>query len=283
MQNIPKIRVGLFGFGRAGKAVASVFSNTENIEFCWVIRKSPSKHGLFVNDLLGMDCESKAKIHSLCETSIDEVFAAEPVDVIVDFSSREGIHAYRALAERRAVTVISAISSYDEEDLAALEECATKTRVIYSPNITVGVNFLMIASRILKNIAPDVDIEIIEEHFKDKREVSGTAKILAGKLGIREESIKSVRAGGIIGVHRVVFGFPWQTVRLTHESIAREAFGKGALFIIDNLPDAATGLFNMEDILRPFFRLEDRSDAGNGRIPWWKFWHAGMPLWRLAG
>ena len=47
--------------------------------------------------------------------------------------------------------------------------------------------------------------------------------------------IKSIRAGGIIGKHEVIFGFPSQTVRMIHESINREAFGNGAVFAINNL------------------------------------------------
>jgi 4-hydroxy-tetrahydrodipicolinate reductase len=63
--------------------------------------------------------------------------------------------------------------------------------------------------------------------------------------------INSVRAGGIVGKHEVIFGFPYQTVRLTHESISREAFGNGALFIARNIPEIQNGYFNFQDILSP--------------------------------
>jgi 4-hydroxy-tetrahydrodipicolinate reductase len=59
------------------------------------------------------------------------------------------------------------------------------------------------------------------------------------------KGIKSIRAGGIIGVHEILFGFPYQTVRLKHESISREAFGNDALLALSK----NYGLYNMEDLL----------------------------------
>ncbi len=117
----------------------------------------------------------------------------------------------------------------------------------------MGINYLLFASRYLKKIAPWVDIEITEEHFKGKEGTSGTAVKIAHALDIHVDSINSIRAGGIVGKHEIIFGFPYQTVRLIHESIAREAFGNGAMFIAKNLVSKEKGLYNFEDILLPYF------------------------------
>ena len=127
--------------------------------------------------------------------------------------------------------------------------------MFWSPNITIGVNYLLMASKFMKKIAPNIDIEIIEEHFKGKKEVSGTAKILAKNLDVESTEIKSVRAGGIVGKHEIIFGFPFQTVRLVHESISREAFGNGVIFVAQNLINKDKGLYNFEQILEPYFNL----------------------------
>ena len=152
---------------------------------------------------------------------------------------------------------------------------AKHTRVLHSPNITLGVNFLMLAAKVLKKIAPYSDIQIIEEHFRTKAETSGTARILASELDVPAEDIKSVRAGGIIGVHEVLFGFPYQSVRLKHESISREAFGNGILFALRNLPDGPNGFFTMEDLLLPHFDLkgEGEKPVVDDRSALWRFWH----------
>ena len=97
---------------------------------------------------------------------------------------------------------------------------------------------------------------VVEEHFRTKKEVSGTAKKIAHALSLEEELIKSIRAGGIIGRHEVIFGFPYQTVRLIHEAISREAFGSEALFAAQNLIGKPKGLYSMEDILVPYFNLK---------------------------
>jgi 4-hydroxy-tetrahydrodipicolinate reductase len=55
--------------------------------------------------------------------------------------------------------------------------------------------------------------------------------------------------GGIVGKHEIVFGLPHQTIRLTHESISRAAFGQGAIFAAKWLVDKEPGLYSMEQIV----------------------------------
>jgi 4-hydroxy-tetrahydrodipicolinate reductase len=94
-----------------------------------------------------------------------------PVDAIIDFSSGEGIYTYGESAAKRKIKIISAISHYKPKEIAFLKSLAQQTTVFWSPNITLGVNYLMISAKYLKKIAPWVDIEIVEEHFKGKEEL----------------------------------------------------------------------------------------------------------------
>jgi len=122
----------------------------------------------------------------------------------------------------------------------------------------------MLAAKILKSIAPYADIELIEEHFKSKQEISGTAIKISQTLSISQEDIKSVRAGGIVGRHEIIFGFPYQTVRLIHESISREAFGNGALFAAKSIVHRENGFYNMEDMLKIYFNMDNISIKRKG-------------------
>ena len=89
----------------------------------------------------------------------------------------------------------------------------------------------MEASKLLQKIVPNADIEIIEEHFRGKKDVSGTAVRIAEALGLdQDQHVNSIRVGGIVGKHEVVFGLPNQTIRIIHESIDRGAFGQGAIY-----------------------------------------------------
>jgi 4-hydroxy-tetrahydrodipicolinate reductase len=248
------MKVGLFGFGRAGRAVASVLLQSKEAHLSWVIRKSKTLQHRSVPEFLGIESDEPGLIFPMDEWSSERLLDEHPVDVIVDFSSAEGISFYGEDAAKRGIAIVSAISVYSSETLNFIRELAGKTRIVCSPNITIGINFLMVAAKILKNIAPHTDIEIIEEHFKDKKEISGTAKKIAHALNLQEESIKTVRAGGIVGRHEILFGFPYQTVRLMHESISREAFGNGSLFAAKNIVNKENGLYSMEDLLIPYFQ-----------------------------
>ncbi len=268
------MRIGLMGFGKTGRAVGTVLLGSEKTKLQWVMRKSTALEHRSVSEFLGVPTDEPGLIYSTGEMTAAELLDAHPVDTIVDFSSEDGIAYYGEEAARRGVRIVTAISKYSDETLARLRTLAESTVVLHSPNITLGVNFLIIAAKILKNIKPDVDIEIVEEHFKGKPEVSGTAKVIAGALDVGDEAIKTVRAGGIIGVHEILFGFPFQTVRLKHESISREAFGNGILFALDNLPVDRPGLYSMDDLMLPYFKLNatERDFEEEHRKPWWKLW-----------
>lgn len=268
------LRVGLVGFGKTGRSVATVLLQSPSVELRWVLRRANTTDQRSAGEFLDVTTTDPGIILSAEGLPAEVLLGQDPVDVIVDFSSPEGIHYYGAEAARRGIAIVTAISLYPAETLDLLRNLANRTRVIHSPNITLGINFLLIAARILKNIAPETDIEIVEEHFKAKPEVSGTAKIIARHLDVPDASIKSIRAGGIIGTHEIIFGFPYQNVRLKHESISREAFGNGVLFALDNLPRAAAGLFGMEDLLIPYFRLQSPESefAERKKKPWWKIW-----------
>ena len=243
------------GFGKTGKAVATVLLESKQTTLEWVMRRTSKLSHRSVPEFLGVESDEPALIYSTSEMSAAELLDRHPVDAIIDFSAVDGIDYYGEAAADRGVAVISAISAYPEEKLDTLRRLSARTRVLYSPNITLGINFLILAAKVLKTIAPHVDIEIVEEHFKAKSEVSGTARVIARNLEIADNDIKSVRAGGIIGVHEILFGFPHQTVRLRHESIGREAFGNGVIFAVNNLPKVRTGYFTLQDLLKPFFLL----------------------------
>jgi len=273
------MKVGLMGFGRTGRSVARVLLESKETNLQWVVRRSSVLLHRSVPEFLGVVSDEPGFIYKSDEFTAEELFEKHPVEAVVDFSSETGLDYYGRAAARRGISIVSAVSQYSSEQLDLLRHFSQITKVMHSPNITVGINFLIIAAQILKKIAPFTDIEIIEEHFKEKAEVSGTARLIASTLELPEESIKTIRAGGIIGMHEILFGFPHQTVRLRHESISREAFGNGILFAIRNLKDKPIGFYNMEDLLLPYFQLDrpglDVMEAV--QRPWWRRLPVGRP------
>lgn len=240
------IDIGLFGFGKTGHIVAQEIIDDIDCNLRWVMRKSKASAGEYASHLLGYEYD-EGKIYSVGNVDCNTFYAENRVDVIIDFSAASAVDYYCKAAES-GTRVVSAISKYDPEHLEELRELAGSTAVLYSPNITLGINFLIEASKVLQRIAPSADIEIIEEHFRSKKEVSGTALRIAEDLGLdKKQHINSIRVGGIVGRHEVVFGLPHQTIRITHESISRAAFGQGAIYAAKWLMGKEKGLYTMEE------------------------------------
>ncbi|MCK9635404.1 MAG: dihydrodipicolinate reductase [Methylobacter tundripaludum] len=237
-----KISIGLIGYGKTGKAVANVLSTDSRFELCWIARRT-------VSDNAQTHPDTAIPIIGMAQQSFEVLFDRQPVDAVVDFSSPEAVHRYGETVRKHRIMLVSAISAYSESDLDYVRSLGRNTRVMCSPNITLGVNFLMTAANLLRKIAPFADVEILEQHFKEKPEVSGTALKIAEKLGVDDDQITSLRLGGIIGEHEVIFGFPHQTVRLVHSSIRREAFGTGAAFALSHLAICDIGFYTFEDLL----------------------------------
>jgi 4-hydroxy-tetrahydrodipicolinate reductase len=248
-----RTKVGLIGFGKTGRAVASVLLMDKTIDLVWVVRKSRVLENRSVPEFLGIESDEEGSIHWIEDVDFETLQENCPVDAIIDFSSETGMDYYGDVAAERGITIISAISLLPEDRVRTLKQYGESTKVLWSPNITLGINFLIIAAKTLQKIAPFADISILEEHFKSKAEVSGTAKKIAQALSYNEDEIRVVRAGGIIGVHEVLFGFPYQTVRLKHESISREAFGNGAKFALQELQRRDPGFYSMEELMGELF------------------------------
>ena len=85
------MKVGLFGFGRAGKAVATVLLQSNEANLCWVIRKSTILQHRSVPEFLGIESKENGFIFPKDEWPPGKLFEEHPVDVIIDFSSQEAI------------------------------------------------------------------------------------------------------------------------------------------------------------------------------------------------
>ena len=247
-----KIKIGMFGFGKTGSFVAQEIINDDVCELVWVVRKSNKAAGEYASRLSGMD-HDEGKIYSIDSIDTERFFKENQVDVIIDFSVNCAVETYKDVAIY-GTRIVSAISSYQPEQLSHLKQLGKRTAVLYSPNITLGVNFLIEASKVLQRIVPEADIEIIEEHFREKPDFSGTALRIAEDLGLnKEQHVNSIRVGGIVGKHEVIFGLPNQTIRIIHESLNRSAFGQGAIYAAKWLMTKSIGIYTMEEAVQLSF------------------------------
>lgn len=238
------MRVGLIGYGRAGSAVTKVLEREPDLELRWIARRGSN----------AFPPQTRTPVLATRDQSFESILDQMPVDAVVDFSGPDGVFQYGEAVRRRGVSVVSAISAYEPAALDYLRELGQSCRVLSSPNITLGINFLMLAARMLRSIAPFADVEIVEEHFREKPEVSGTARKLAQQLNVSDHQVTSLRIGGIVGHHEVIFGFPHQTVRIVHDSIDRQAFGTGAAFALRELAKLPKGFYSYDELMMRLVR-----------------------------
>lgn len=243
------MKIGLIGYGKAGRAVANVLEQDPRYALGWIANRT----GLPATADVG---DRNVPVVALDSATFNAWLDHYPVDALVDFSDASSMEVYASEVAQRGLTLVTAVSAYDDAQLAQLRTLGTRARVLCSPNITVGINFLIMAARLLREIAPFADIEILEQHFRDKPEISGTAKKIAESLLVSDEKITSMRLGGIVGHHEIIFGFPNQTVRLIHDSIKREAFGTGAAFALGELAECEPGFYAFEDLLMKRMRAQ---------------------------
>lgn len=107
------MNVGMIGFGKTGRAVASVLLESEKTCLKWVVRGSNVLQHRSVPEFLGIQSDEPGLIYSKDEFNIEQLIELQPVDVIVDFSSTQGLEYYGDIAATHGVTIISAVSQYE--------------------------------------------------------------------------------------------------------------------------------------------------------------------------
>lgn len=165
------MKIGLIGYGKAGKAVAKVLANDNRFQLQWIIRRD-AKTSEHVEEFPDIPIYGMQSLH------FSEFIKENKIEALIDFSDESSVYWYGEVIANHGISLVSAISNYDKNELSLLKKLGEKTRVMYSPNITLGINFLILAAKLLRTIAPFADVEIIEQHFREKKDISGTAKKL---------------------------------------------------------------------------------------------------------
>lgn len=198
--------------------------------------------------------------------------ALEGADVAVDFSLPEATDAVLAACVSRRLPVVIGTTGLTDRQRAALEYAATQIAVLYSANMSVGLNLLRkLAADAASVLGPDYDVEILDVHHRHKKDApSGSALELGAAViegrglqgsaeigrrpgdGPREAGAvgyASLRGGDVVGEHTVYLAGPGERVELTHRVTDRAAFAQGALRAARWLAGRALGLYRMDDVL----------------------------------
>jgi 4-hydroxy-tetrahydrodipicolinate reductase len=194
-------------------------------------------------------------------------------DALIDFTNPESALRNLELSLKQKVPEVIGTTGFSEEQKKKIYEASKVIPIVFSPNMSVGVNILFkLVEEAAKRI-PDYDIEIVELHHNKKKDSpSGTAAKLAevaassiGKdikdVGIYgrhsantarkkdEIGVLSVRAGDIVGDHTVYLVGPGERIELTHRAHSRDTFAAGAVRATKWVASQKPGLYDMSDVL----------------------------------
>ncbi|GLP97086.1 4-hydroxy-tetrahydrodipicolinate reductase [Paraferrimonas sedimenticola] len=252
--------------GRMGKVLIEAAHNHPQIQLIAASVRPGSS-------LTGADAGELAGIGKLGVTLVDDLSQSD-FDVLVDFTSPESCLELLSWCAAHNKAMVIGTTGFSDEQLQALEQHAQNTKVVFAPNMSVGVNLmwklLEVASEV---IGEQCDIEIQETHHRFKKDApSGTAlkmgEVIAAKLGRNLADVAiygregmtgerdpntigfaTTRAGDVIGDHTALFADIGERLEITHKSSSRMTYANGAMRASVWLVNQPNGLYDMQQVL----------------------------------
>ena len=263
-----KIKVIVSGAaGRMGRAVIGLIPSYENIVLTGALEKPG--HPLIDKDISTIS--HKLKGVTILDDLRDVIGNA---DVIIEFSTPETTLKHLEIAASyQNKSFVIGTTGFTKEQEEKIKKYTKQIACLKAPNMSTGMNLLFdVVGRITRVLGEDYDAEIVEIHHKAKVDApSGTAKklgeVIAQSYGKSYEEIANfgrklpgprpkgeigihaVRAGSIVGEHRVIFAGGGEHIEITHRAESRDAFAHGALKAVQWIAGKKPGLYGMADVL----------------------------------
>jgi len=223
---------------------------------------------------VGQDAAAFSGVATGVAIASDLSQALTGANCLIDFTRPEGTLKHLAFCADHGINMVIGTTGFDEAGKAAIRQAAQKIAIVFSPNMSVGVNVTMkLLEMAAKSFAEGYDIEIIEAHHRHKVDApSGTAlkmgEVIAGAVGRNLNDVavyaregvtgerdpstigfSAIRGGDIVGDHTVLFAGIGERIEITHKSSSRVTYANGSLRAARFLRDQQRGLFDMNDVL----------------------------------
>jgi len=175
-------------------------------------------------------------------------------NVLIEFTTPEATLEHLAACVKYRTKMVIGTTGILPEQVRVIEAASKKIPIVFSSNMSVGVNILFKLLRDAAKATANYDVRIVEAHHVHKKDApSGTAKTLAKIVeetsSNKVSDIKAIREGEIIGDHDVIFESEVDILTLRHHAKTRDIFAKGALIAAKFVATQKKGLFNMQDVL----------------------------------
>ena len=219
-----------------------------------------------------VDAREPSRLFGATYAASFEAVDAATIDVVIDFSSPEGVVTSAAWCAAHGVGLVIGTTGLSDEQRRVVETAATKVGVVIAANYSVGA---VLSEKFAAMAAPYFDrVEIIELHHDKKVDApSGTSIAAATAIaaarthaGLPEMidptqrhtldgargadtiggvKIHSVRLPGLVSHQEILFGGPGEGLTLRHDSFDRLSFVQGvalAASAIDSTPRLVDGI-----------------------------------------
>jgi 4-hydroxy-tetrahydrodipicolinate reductase len=201
--------------------------------------------------------EAKVEVAELIDVVKGEGIArnlTKKVDALVDFSTPEAALERLAECVKSKTPAVICTTGFSDPQKAEISAAAKKIPVVYSSNMSVGVNLLFKrVPEIARTLGESYDIDIVETHHRFKKDApSGTAKTLAERIEAatgRKPNVHAVRSGDVVGEHRIIFGTLGDSIEIIHRASTRDIFAKGSIEAAKWASKAKPGLYTMLDVI----------------------------------
>ncbi len=235
-------RVVLHGAGRMAEAIGRLAQQDPSLEICSVVSRSQPDWARSYN-----------------YTSRLADLTVKP-DVLIDFSLPAGTVQAAGWCMDSDIALVSGVTGLDEAAHASLQRAAGKVPVLWSPNLSVGVNLLaQIAQQVSAVLDAQTPVRIEDIHHQWKKDApSGTALMLGAYVEKARQGKGSVieytdqRIGEVIGTHKISFQMAGELIELSHEAQDRAVFARGAVAAAHWLGKQSAGLYTAADWISSF-------------------------------
>jgi 4-hydroxy-tetrahydrodipicolinate reductase len=261
--------IALFGAtGRMGRAILPLLARSDELSLTGALA-SPG------NPAVGKDAGELAGLSRLSVPVTDDPERAlTDARVALDFTRAGASVSHARACARHGVPIVIGTTGHDGAARSELGGLARSVAILLAPNLSLGVNLMLRLAEVAAEALPGYDAEIFEAHHRDKVDApSGTALELGeavarvrgtaldraavytryGTTGPRAAGaigFSVLRAGDIVGEHRLVLAGPGERVELGHVAQDRSGFARGALAAARWLAQGRKpGLYAMKDVL----------------------------------
>ncbi|MDP8260082.1 MAG: 4-hydroxy-tetrahydrodipicolinate reductase [Candidatus Gygaella obscura] len=174
-------------------------------------------------------------------------------DCLIDFSAVGATLKNLEKAVEYKKPMVIGTTGFDCSGKDKIKNAAEKIPVVFSPNMSFGVNLLFKLVKDASSKLSGYKVNIIEAHHVHKKDApSGTAKKIKEIIeekSLKIENIDSIREGEIIGDHKIIFDGEFDKIELSHSAKTRDIFAEGALLAAKWVVGKNAGLYSMLDIL----------------------------------